>query len=100
MARKFRVRLESPDMKKAKGKPHFRVTSLVADDEAHARQMCEQREAEIVAHTYPDDVVRGLRQVVADAKAAGHDVPGEVRGKLVAHRQNRPYDIVSVEEVG
>lgn len=39
---RFRVRLESPELAHTDGSPHFRVTTLLASDEAQARQMCEE----------------------------------------------------------
>lgn len=166
---RFRVRLESPDLSRDDGSPHFRVTTLLAADEAQARQTCERRELQIAAHEHPPAIVADLEaqesaaaesaaafvqarvdaaqaasddarsavealekvqaqkqpsserlqeaadavavaQATADqAVAAAQDAeaeldrrsraPAQVRMMLATHRQQRPYEVVDVEEV-
>ena len=167
--RRFRVRLESPDLARDDGSPHFRVTTLLAADEAEARRLCERRELKIAAFEHPPGVVADLEaqegaaqdaaytfvrsrvdaaqqaadaahaaietlekvqgqkqpaperlqeaadavasaQAAADqAVAAAQDAEGEldrrarapaqVRMMLATHRQQRPYEVVDVQEV-
>lgn len=97
---KYRVRLESPDMMQDDGSPHCRVTTLTVADEDAARWVCEQKEAELCIHQYSSDDLAVLEQKEADAEEAGERLPGAIRGRLAAHRQTQPFEIVSVEEVG
>jgi hypothetical protein len=97
---KFRVRLESPDMMRDDGSPHVRVTSLTADSEEDARRWCEEKEAAIVAHRYSSAEFARLEGTETEHLTAGTVVPGALRGRLAAHRQSVPYEIVEVESVG
>lgn len=108
----YRVRLESPDLMRDNGKPEFRITTLAADSAEAAREWCERKEQQLVAHRYSDkprvDPETGeklpsplevLETLEAEAHAKGELPPGHVRGRLGAHRQETPYEVVSVEEV-
>lgn len=96
---KFRVRLESPDFMQDSGEPHFRVVQLAADDEDHARRMCEQNERRLAAHQYGDEQLADLEAAEAEALKNGGRPAKDVRGRLAAHRQELPYNVVSVLEV-
>jgi hypothetical protein len=96
---RFRVRLESPDLTRDDGSPHFRVTTLLAADDVEARRQCERRELRIAAHEYPPDVLADLEEQEKRALDAGVVVPAQVRMQLASHRQEAPYEVVSVEEV-
>lgn len=98
--RRFRVRMESPDLTRDDGSAEFRVTLLLAADEAEARRLCERRELRIAAHEYPSDVVADLEKQEAAAVKADVVVPAQVRMQLASHRQEHPYEVESVEEVG
>lgn len=86
---KFRVRLED-------GTGEFRLTSLVATDEAAAREACERLEHKRAAYKLAPQV---LEEMEAE-EAADAATPGQTRWALVVHRQTRPYEVVSVKEVG
>lgn len=108
---KFAIRLESPDLVNEAGDPHFREVRLSADDESAAVARCEQKERELAAHQYDtndeaaqergeeaSEVTRWER-IEADCEAAGEPVPKNIRARLATHRQTKPYEVVSVEEV-
>lgn len=166
---RFRVRLESPELARDDGSPQFRVTTLLAVDEAQARMLCERRELQIAAFEHPPaivadleaqeeatadaayvfvrsrveaaqeaadaartaiealekveaqkqpspgrlqeaaDAVASARAIADQAVAAAQDAeaerdrraraPAQVRMMLATHRQQRPYEVVDVEEV-
>jgi hypothetical protein len=96
---KFAIRLESPDLVNEAGDPHFREVRLSADDEAEAVARCEQKERELAAHQYPDEDVKAWEKMEAAASDAGEPLAKGPRGRLATHRQSKPYEVVSVEEV-
>lgn len=96
---RFRVHMESPDLKRDDGSPHIRVTTGVFDDKDAARAFCERQEMRIAAHEYPADELADLEQAEADAEANGVRAPAQVRMRLATHRQAKPYKVVSVKEV-
>jgi hypothetical protein len=108
---KYAIRLESPDLVNEAGDPHFREVRLSADDESEAVARCEQKERVLAAHRYPDDdeaaAERGedasdvtrWERIEAECEAAGEPVPKNIRARLATHRQTKPYEVVSVEEV-
>ena len=95
----YRVRLESPDLTRDDGEPHFRVTTLAAADEGEARAICERREYAIAAHRYSDADAAALEQAEAKAVDAGLRPDAVTRMRLGSHRQERPYAVVSIEEL-
>jgi hypothetical protein len=96
---KFAIRLESPDLFNEAGEPHFREVRLQAADEAEAVARCEQKERELAAHQYDAEQVAAWEKLEAAAKDAGEPLAKGPRGRLATHRQTKPYEVVSVEEV-
>jgi hypothetical protein len=96
---RFRIRLESPDLTRDDGSPHFRVTSGVFDDEDAARAYCERKELQIAAHEYPAAALAELEAEESTAEEGGVRAPAQVRMQLATHRQLRPYGVVDLEEV-
>jgi hypothetical protein len=96
---RFRIYMESPDLTREDGSPHIRVTTGVFDDEKAARTHCERQEMRIAAHEYPEAELAELE--AAESEAHDNDVQPSsmVRMRLATHRQTKPYEIVSVEEV-
>jgi hypothetical protein len=91
---RFEVRLESPDLEREDGTPHFRVTRLVADDADAARTACQRKEYELAAFRLPPAELED-----AEAQEADGELSSQTRGRLASHRQERPYDVVSVTEI-
>lgn len=96
---RFRVTMESPDLKREDGSSHVRVTTLQAEDEDAARVYCERQEMRIAVHEYPADTLADLEAAEGDAEAAGVRPSAQVRMQLATHRQTEPYEIVDIEEV-
>lgn len=94
----FRVRLESPDLTRDDGTPEFRLTLLAAADAAAARRICERKELKIAAKEYPEGTLAELERVEKEALDADTRVPAQTRMQLATHRQERPYEVVDVEE--
>ncbi len=88
---KWEVRLESPDMKRDDGKPHFRVLRFAAADEDAAREFAERKEMEHCVYRLPADEAHRLEE-------RGPEHPGE-KGRLHSHYQSKPYRIVAVREI-
>lgn len=95
---RYEVRLESPDLLRDDGTPHYRTTRLTADDANAARRICERKEFRLCA--YDSDQINDLEKRVAKAdgniKAA---LQAKDRATYFAHHQRKPYDVVSVTEI-
>lgn len=93
---RYEVRLESPDMMRDDGTHHFRRTVLVADDEDAARRRCERSELAQVLFELPPDELERLEAIDADPE---QELQGADKGRLFQHRQEQPYQVVSVTEL-
>ena len=93
---RYEVRLEAQDAFREDGSPHYRLTRLVADDESAARRHCERMEMRSVLFELPPDELERIEVIEADPdqRLAGQD-----KGRLFVHRQQRPYEVVSVTEL-
>jgi hypothetical protein len=109
---RYEVRLEAPD-----DSGHFRITRLTADSAEAAQKHCERKELELVIYQLSAPVEAAmLKAHKADSlddlpfaapldaddeeKAAFRKLDAGDRAKLNAHRQDEPYKVVSVDEVG
>jgi hypothetical protein len=108
---RYEVRLEAQD-----GSGHFRITRLYAADADEARRRCEQDEylragfalsaqqqAEL-CERYEVKSIDELPQPAAldaspEEKESFRELETPDRARLHAHYQERPYKVVSVEEV-
>lgn len=93
---RYEVRLESPDLVRDNGDPHFRLTRLTAADEDQARGICERMEYGRAAYTMTPDELERVEAIEADPDEV---LAGADKGRLYTHRQERPYEVVSVTEV-
>lgn len=96
---KYRLRLESPDLKMDNGDPHYAITGIVADTKAEAVAIIEQRQRQRAAYQLPAADREAYEQAEKDADKAGEKPSGQARAALAAHRQTRPYEVVDVEKV-
>jgi hypothetical protein len=97
---KFKVRLESPDQMRDNGEPHFRVTSLVADDEAAVRRAVERMEYRKAMYELPAGDLKDAEKAEKQAASENRRADAQTRMRLAIHRQEKPYEVVSVEEIG
>lgn len=95
---RFEVRLESQDDMRDDGTPHFRITRLVAEDEAAAVAHCRRKEYELAAFRLDADRLAELEAAEAELEE-GDRLAGRDRAHLAVHRQEAPYDVVSVTEL-
>ena len=99
--KRFKVRLEDPDS------GEFRITNLNAESGEEARALCESREEELVRYQLdPAELNAEIRKsvqrvgdVVITTDANG-PIYGTPTGRLVAHMQSKPYEVISVIERG
>lgn len=106
---RYEVRLESPDRFRDDGSPHYRLTRLVADDAEAARAICEAQERKLTDYEMPgDELARVVKDHRLDEDALaegavvgdpGKPLKGTDRGRLFAHLQAAPYEVVSVTEI-
>jgi hypothetical protein len=79
----FRVRREDPDSE------HFRLAVVKAESAGAARTYYEQKERDLVAYQLPPEEL--------EAELKKSEARGRPTGRLVAHNQTVPYEVVSVE---
>lgn len=96
---RFTVRLESPDMTRDDGTPHFRVSTIESVDRDTALDVLRRREFRSCAYTLPEDVLATLEEVEANAAELDLKPSATVRGQLHTHRQSHPYEPVSIVEI-
>lgn len=93
---RYEVVLESPDTFRPDGSPHFRVTRLDAPDADEAQRLCTRSEYAQCAFTLAPEELDRIEAVEADP---GQKLAGQDKGRLFAHRQDQPYQVISVTEV-
>jgi hypothetical protein len=97
---KFKVRLESPDQMRDNGEPHFRVTSLEAEDEDAVRRVVERMEYRKAMYELGPDALKAAEKAEKQAESENRRPDAQTRMRLAVHRQEKPYEVVSVEEIG
>lgn len=93
---RFEVRLESTTDLRDNGKPHYRLTRLLARDADHAAQICRRQEFAVCAWEMDPDELAEAERIEA---APDEELRGTLKGRLFAHRQTKPYQVVSVTEI-
>lgn len=91
---RYEVRLESPDLAREDGTPHFRITRLDAPNGDEARVWCRRKEYELAGWQMPSAELEDAEHAEAD-----DSLTSQQRGRLAAHRQSEPYEVVSVTEI-
>lgn len=97
---RYRVRAESPDAKRGDGEPHFRETTLLADDEDAARRRVERREMATAAHEYPPAALAELEAQEAGALAASAAARDAARGAAEDYARDAGLDDAAVAAAG
>lgn len=73
---------------------HYRTTRLQAESEDAARAFCERAEYALCAYQMPHDE---WAQAVAAEKDGS--LKGALKGRLHAHRQDKPYLVEKITEI-
>jgi hypothetical protein len=87
---RYEVRLEDPNSKE------YRITRLDVDDEEAAERYCKRKEFEMCAWELTPEELERIEEIEADPEQT---LSGQDKGQLYTHRQETPYEVVSVQEV-